>query len=700
MVNIDGNSAPASGLRKIRLARISALLGGFAAALALPAGPAMAQSLVQGPCVSTGQTAAFNGGAGLGAVPFASGGGINSLVSAINVANTAFLSQSTAFIGAPPNPEPEQLGGGVWARGIGGQTDFKSTSSSNYTFGGAPLTGGITCNTTTKLNFAGVQIGTDAAQLNVDGWNLHAGSTLGYIGTYSNDFATGGTFQDNLQIPFVGIYAAATKGGFFADAQARWNYYQNRITDQTNGVFNQDVDARGFSINGNVGYNYGLTDNWFIEPSAGFLWSEVWVDPFNTAGTFVFQPPISPAVNLAVPGTVSINNIYSALGRVSLRVGTSISTENWILQPFATISGFREFEGNNSGSVLVNATTTGPITAINPGLSFICHSFTGATVPCTLGGQLSATNIGNYGQFGLGVVTVIPNTGWLGYLRADYRTGDHIDGWSMNGGIRYQLSPSHTVITGRSAEILGAPIAPAAYNWTGFYLGPQLGADWGYTNWTFADAFGTKTYPRFAGILPGGQIGYNYQYDKWVFGIEGTAGWTNAHGARACSNGLFFDPTSFFVTCEINVNSLYTVTGRIGYAYFDRVLWYGKAGLAIGEVTAQGRCNTDSLLTPALATGGLLNPGCPTSGTSNTAAGWTLGGGSELGLTDNWSVKAETSYFNLGSHQYSFGALAGPTGAIPVTLPNASVRRDGWITTIGLNYRFTGFEAPAVVAKY
>jgi opacity protein-like surface antigen len=637
-------------------------------------------------------------------VPFASGGGINSLVSAINVANTAFLSQSTAFIGAPPNPEPEQLGGGVWARGIGGQTDFKSTSSSNYTFGGAPLTGGITCNTTTKLNFAGVQIGTDAAQLNVDGWNLHAGSTLGYIGTYSNDFATGGTFQDNLQIPFVGIYAAATKGGFFADAQARWNYYQNRITDQTNGVFNQDVDARGFSINGNIGYNYGLTDNWFIEPSAGFLWSEVWVDPFNTAGTFVFQPPISPAVNLAVPGTVSINNIYSALGRVSLRVGTSISTENWILQPFATISGFREFEGNNSGSVLVNATTTGPITAINPGLSFICHSFTGATVPCTLGGQLSATNIGNYGQFGLGVVTVIPNTGWLGYLRADYRTGDHIDGWSMNGGIRYQLSPSHTVITGRSAEVLGTPIAPAAYNWTGFYLGPQLGADWGYTNWTFADAFGTKTYPRFGGVLPGGQIGYNYQYDKWVFGIEGTAGWTNAHGARPCASGLDPFAASFLVTCEINVNSLYTVTGRIGYAYWDRVLWYGKAGLAIGEVKAQGRCDTDSLLTTLLTTGGLtgglLNPGCPASGTSNTAAGWTVGGGSELGLTENWSVKAETSYFNLGSSQYSFGALAGPSGAFPVTLPNASVRRDGWITTIGLNYRFTGFEAPAVVAKY
>ncbi len=689
---IDANFAPLSGIVK-RRAHTGVILAGFAAALALPVAPAAAQSLVQGPCVSTGQTAAFNNFAGLGAVPFASGGGINTLVSAINVANTAFLTQSTAFIGSPSNPDPNQLGGGVWARGIGGQTDFKSKSTSSYTFGGTPLTGNITCNTTTKLNFGGVQVGTDVSQLNVDGWNLHAGSTLGYVGTDANDFSTGGNFQDNLQIPFVGIYAAATKGGFFVDGQARWTYYQNRLTDPSNGLFGQDVDARGFSVNGNVGYNYGLPDNWFIEPSAGFLWSKVWVDPFNTAGTLLLQPVLpGAAVNLSVPGTVSINNIYSALGRVSLRVGTSIITDNWILQPFATISGFREFQGNNSGSIFVNATSTGPIAAINPTTGrFNCVGFNGATVPCTLGGRLSATNIGNYGQFGLGVVAVIPNTGWLGYVRADYRTGDHIDGWSLNGGLRYQLNPAHPVITGRSAEVLGTPVVPAVYNWTGFYLGPQLGIDWGYTNWTFLD--GSKTYPRFAGILAGGQVGYNYQYDKWVFGVEGGAGWTNGHGARACPN--------FFFNCEIDVNSLYTVTGRVGYAYWDRVLWYGKAGLAIGEFRAQGRCDTDAMQTPfVITTGGLLNPGCPVQGTTRTDAGWTVGGGTELGLTENWSVKAETNYFNLGSSHYSFGLLAGPTGAIPVSVPNADVRRNGWITTIGLNYRFTGFEVPAVVAKY
>jgi opacity protein-like surface antigen len=667
--------APASESAHRRLPpvlRIGAILGGFAVTAAL-ATPAAAQS----PCTSSVQPL-FLGDTRIPAtafVPFASGGSVNTLVSAINVSNTAFLSQSTAFIGAPPNPEPYQLGGGVWARGIGGQSDFKSTSTSTLTFGGAPLTGNTTCNTKTQINFSGVQIGTDTGLLNVDGWNLHGGSTLGYLGANANDFASGGSFNDTLQIPFVGLYGAATKGGFFVDGQAKWSYYQNKIVDTTNGVFGQNLDARGFSVNGNIGYNYGLPDNWFIEPSAGVLWSKVSVDPFNTSGTFVL------GTGLALPATVSINPIYSTLGRVSLRVGTSFSTANWILQPFATVSGFREFVGDNSATESVSF---GAITRAT-GDTFTCFR-NGGVVPCSITSKLSATNIGNYGQFGLGLVALLPNTGWLGYVRADYRTGEKIAGWSMNGGLRYQLNPDHPVVTGRSADVPGTPIVSAAYDWTGFYLGPSLGVDWGYTNWTFLFD-GAKTYPRFAGILPGGQVGYNYQYGKWVFGVEGDAGWTNARGSRPCGTNPFFS------SCEINVNSLYTVTGRIGFVWPDRVLWYVKGGLAIGEVKAQIRCNTDS---QRLSTGNFQNPGCPVKGTSRTDAGWTVGGGSELALTDNWSVKAETSYFDLGTGHYALVPNFDPTSGRGV-----DVRRSGWIANIGLNYRFTGFgEAPAVVAKY
>src|SRR5262249_57255394 len=52
---------------------------------------------------------------------------VGSLISSIHSTNTAFLTQSSAFIGSPPNPQPDQPGGGVWARGIGGHLTYGST---------------------------------------------------------------------------------------------------------------------------------------------------------------------------------------------------------------------------------------------------------------------------------------------------------------------------------------------------------------------------------------------------------------------------------------------------------------------------------------------------------------------------------------------------------------------------------------------
>ena len=54
---------------------------------------------------------------------------VGSLVSSIHTANTGFLTQSSAFIGSPADPQPDQQGGGVWARGIGGHMTSRSTSN-------------------------------------------------------------------------------------------------------------------------------------------------------------------------------------------------------------------------------------------------------------------------------------------------------------------------------------------------------------------------------------------------------------------------------------------------------------------------------------------------------------------------------------------------------------------------------------------
>jgi opacity protein-like surface antigen len=311
------------------------------------------------------------------------------------------------------------------------------------------------------------------------------------------------------------------------------------------------------------------------------------------------------------PSALVVNDIHSALGRFGARVGTSFESGSLILQPFATASVLHEFQG----AVTANAT-------LNPGANPIINP-TGAPITATV----STNGLGTYEQFALGVAGQVAKTGWLGYVRGDYRTGENIEGWSLNGGVRYQFDPDPVA---RGPMLTKAPIykaraAQTVYNWTGFYLGGYLGADWGFTDWTFVGA-GTTANPRFAGFLGGGEIGYNYQVAKWVFGVEGDLGWTNAHGARSCL-------TPFLFTCEIEVNWLSTETARVGYTIWDRLLVYVKGGAAVGRVGARIACNT----------------GCPVLSDSNTKVGWTIGWGSEFGLTPNVSIKSETSYFNLGT---------------------------------------------------
>src|SRR5712672_3810165 len=43
------------------------------------------------------------------------------ITSSIFAVNSAFLTQTGAFVSAPANPAPGQEGGGVWIRGVGGE---------------------------------------------------------------------------------------------------------------------------------------------------------------------------------------------------------------------------------------------------------------------------------------------------------------------------------------------------------------------------------------------------------------------------------------------------------------------------------------------------------------------------------------------------------------------------------------------------
>jgi outer membrane immunogenic protein len=198
------------------------------------------------------------------------------------------------------------------------------------------------------------------------------------------------------------------------------------------------------------------------------------------------------------------------------------------------------------------------------------------------------------------------------------------------------------------APLYRAPVA-AVYNWSGCYIGLNAGGGWArteFTNTVNTTAFGhldpgqSFTYDN-SGFIGGGQVGCNYQVNQWVLGIEGTFDGTSIKGD---ANNLAILNDDIFTT---KINSLATVTGRVGYAW-NNVLLYAKGGYAGGHIQF-------SVSDTCCVGGSPMGAGSQ----SRWQSGWTIGGGLEYGLTPNWIVGAEYSYIDLGTANYEVGGGLG-----------------------------------------
>src|ERR1044072_4455605 len=233
-----------------------------------------------------------------------------------------------------------------------------------------------------------------------------------------------------------------------------------------------------------------------------------------------------------------------------------------------------------------------------------------------------------------------------------------------------------------------APVmAPVVvYNWTGFYIGGNVGYSWGRdtTDITGASTVATRTrdfrtagptliadttvvtgpFPlagsgttKVDGIIGGGQIGYNWQFSpSWVFGLEADIQGSGEKGDfSVCAGGG--GGCSGVGTANYKLNWFVPVRGRLGVLASDPVLLYVTGGLAYGELESN------------YALGFVGFPGA-VFGTKQTKAGFTIGGGIEGALGGNWTAKAEYLYMDLGSFGGGTGAFASATS---VNFPDTPV---------------------------
>lgn len=165
-------------------------------------------------------------------------------------------------------------------------------------------------------------------------------------------------------------------------------------------------------------------------------------------------------------------------------------------------------------------------------------------------------------------------------------------------------------------EPIPTPVQAQAFDWSGFYVGANAGVD-------FNGEFGTNfsgNLDKDTGFIGGGVVGYNYQIDNFVFGVEGDL------------NYLSGEATSGTTSAELDF--LGTFTARAGYTPFDRLLAYVEGGLAVGR--------TD------LSLGGASD--------QDISTGYVVGAGAEYALNDKWITGVEYNYVDLGNNSYNLGA--------------------------------------------
>jgi outer membrane immunogenic protein len=213
----------------------------------------------------------------------------------------------------------------------------------------------------------------------------------------------------------------------------------------------------------------------------------------------------------------------------------------------------------------------------------------------------------------------------------------------------------------RHAPPVYVPPPLPVFTWTGIYVGGQVGYNFGKDSNNANPSSSNSN-----GVIGGAHIGYNYQFpgSQFVVGLEGDVEGTSAKATSLLGG---FDTDSY----RPNIQG--SVRGRLGYAV-DRALFYATGGAAFGGI----KNNYSSVL--------------GTDSLSHTRVGYTLGGGVEYAINNNWSVRAEYRYTDFGHY----------TDILTNSAAGAAVRKHDTDNRVeaGFSYKFDTFNPAPVVARY
>ena len=331
-------------------------------------------------------------------------------------------------------------------------------------------------------------------------------------------------------------------------------------------------------------------------------------------------------------------------------------------------------------------------------------------------------------------------------------------------------------------SIKAAPAVAPVPMWTGFYAGINLGGNAGTNSGGYSENIGSSPVPMHtkhtgaeypanqtlslagvglaqsgqfsmsqSGVVGGGQIGYNYQLSpKFVVGFEtdfqGTS--TSGNSYISSAGGTASDYAVSLANrytgagsagalggqyIQSQVNWFGTARARLGYLVTPNMLLFATGGLTYGSVSGKVSSITinnvnmsddaSNALAPSYFNYNQLYFGGGQHSQLNV--GWNSGLGVEWMFMDNWSLKGEAIYWNMGNMNVSTYSLASsvpnqlfnsqptitsctqsntgvtyPECVAGGTVGKTSVNFQGIIARAGVNYHFNFANAAPVVAKF
>ena len=161
-----------------------------------------------------------------------------------------------------------------------------------------------------------------------------------------------------------------------------------------------------------------------------------------------------------------------------------------------------------------------------------------------------------------------------------------------------------------------APPPVVLYDWSGAYVGFNIGGTWYDVDRVFPNSAVSNTSTSDSDVIYGFHAGAQGQWGSWVLGIE--AAYSACYRECRSLSGLLGAPFAADRTLEHKITNLFTVGPRLGFAW-DRWMIYGTGGAASATLKAQY----------CVASTGLCGLSASTQNGQSINWGWFAGGGLE-----------------------------------------------------------------------